>query len=206
MRARLGHETGLVPSRLQAFLFHGQPDQRGGTPVFGDQRQHDGGIVVGVEVGPIHRHRDQSADADGVGHLQGQDVIDLDGGVAQRSVDLFDRVLSRQTASRGEPVPNGGNGKRGLCITPRAESRRPSMSLASRSAPSAPPRTWRTSLKENRLVMVAPASKFDTSFRNLSSNQPLAGRQKVVGTTDARFRRFIPGYGLGERARERGGG
>jgi SAM domain (Sterile alpha motif) len=35
-------------------------------------------------------------------------------------------------------------------------------------------------------------SDFDTCFRNLLSNQPLMGRQKVVGTTDARFGQFSP--------------
>jgi hypothetical protein len=49
-------------------------------------------------------------------------------------------------------------------------------------------------------------SDFDTSFRNLLSNQPLMVRQKVVGTTDARFGRFSPVYGLGDWAPEVGGG
>jgi hypothetical protein len=30
-------------------------------------------------------------------------------------------------------------------------------------------------------------SDFDTWFRNLLSDQPLIGRQKVLGTTNARF-------------------
>jgi len=48
-------------------------------------------------------------------------------------------------------------------------------------------------------------SDFDTSYRNLMSNQRLMGWQKVVGTTDAEFGWFVlftTVYGLGERAVE----
>ena len=38
---------------LERALVDRQPHQRGGTAVIGDQRQHDGGLVVGIEVGPV---------------------------------------------------------------------------------------------------------------------------------------------------------
>ena len=49
-------------------------------------------------------------------------------------------------------------------------------------------------------------SDFDTCFRNLFSNQPLMGRQKVVGTTNTRFGQFSPIYGSDHWAGEAGGG
>jgi hypothetical protein len=49
-------------------------------------------------------------------------------------------------------------------------------------------------------------SDFDTCFQNLTSNQRLIGRQKLVGTTDARFGPFSPGYGSDDWAGEAGGG
>jgi len=66
---------------LQGFLVHRQPDEWRGATVFGDQRQHDGGLVVGVEVGSVHGDRDGGAGTDDIGHPQGQDVINLDAGV-----------------------------------------------------------------------------------------------------------------------------
>jgi hypothetical protein len=49
-------------------------------------------------------------------------------------------------------------------------------------------------------------SDFDTCIRNLLFNQPLTGRQKVVGTTNERFGQFSPVYGSDDRAGEAGGG
>jgi hypothetical protein len=49
-------------------------------------------------------------------------------------------------------------------------------------------------------------SDFDTCFRHLFSNQPLMGRQKVVGTTNTRFGQFSPIYGSDHWAGEAGGG
>jgi len=98
---------------LQGLLVDGQPHQRGGTAVIGDQRQHDGGLVIGIEVGPIHCHDDGRAGADDVRHPQGQDVIDIDAIVGQQPVYLFDRMLGRQAARRGQSVPDGGDHERG---------------------------------------------------------------------------------------------
>ena len=44
-------------------------------------------------------------------------------------------------------------------------------------------------------VMTRPRSNFDTYLRNLLSNQPLMGRQKIVGTTQGGFGQFSPVYG-----------
>ena len=80
--------------------------------MIGDQRQHDGRLVVCIEIGPIHRHHDGGAGADDVGHPQGQDFIDLDAVVGQQPVNLFGRVLGRQAARRREAMSDRGDGER----------------------------------------------------------------------------------------------
>jgi hypothetical protein len=39
---------------LELGLVYRQPDQRCGAAVLGDQGKHDGGLVISVEVGPVH--------------------------------------------------------------------------------------------------------------------------------------------------------
>ena len=81
--------------------------------MIGDQRQHDGRLVVSIEIGPVHRHDDGGARADDVGHPQGQDLIDFDAVVGQQAVHLLDRVLGRPAARRGEAMSDSRNRERG---------------------------------------------------------------------------------------------
>jgi len=43
---------------LQLVLVDGQPDQRRGPAVAGDEMQRERRLIVGVEIGPVHRHDD----------------------------------------------------------------------------------------------------------------------------------------------------
>jgi hypothetical protein len=43
---------------LERLLVDDQPNQRCRATVIGDQCQHDGGLSVGIEVGPVHGHHD----------------------------------------------------------------------------------------------------------------------------------------------------
>ncbi len=43
-----------------------------------DQRQHDAGLLVGIEVGAVQGHHDGGSRADDVGHPAGEDVVDVD--------------------------------------------------------------------------------------------------------------------------------
>src|SRR4249920_3083823 len=72
--AAIGNDTYLDPCRqqfskphqhamliecavvLERLLVDGQPNQRCRATVIGDQCQHDGGLSVSIEVGPVHRH------------------------------------------------------------------------------------------------------------------------------------------------------
>ena len=114
-----------VATVFQRRLVHGQPNQRRGPSVAGQQRQHDRRLTVGVELGPVHRHRDAVAFADHVRHPMPQQGIDVDALVGQQPVHLLDRVLGqppacqRQTLAdqadrqrRGLDRPERGSGQR----------------------------------------------------------------------------------------------
>src|SRR5208283_2517872 len=73
---------------------------------------------------------------------------------SSRSTCLIACLLARPRAA-ASPCPMAATASEAPCITPRVASHRLSMRLACRSAPSTPPSTWRTSLNENWLVMVA---------------------------------------------------
>jgi hypothetical protein len=77
--------------------------------MIGDQGQHDGGLLVGVEVGPIQCHHDGVACADDVGHPAGKDAIDVDVRVGEQSVDLLGRVLGVQTSGGRESLADGAD-------------------------------------------------------------------------------------------------
>ena len=48
----------IVALVLQFVLVDGQPKERRGSSVRGDQMQRERGLIVGVEVGRVHRHDD----------------------------------------------------------------------------------------------------------------------------------------------------
>ncbi len=59
----------------------------------GDEVERDGGLVVGVEVGPVERDHDLRSPADHEGHPAREQVPDIDAGVREEAVHLLDRVL-----------------------------------------------------------------------------------------------------------------
>src|SRR3984957_2411769 len=63
---------------LERVLIDGQPYQGCGAAVVGDQGQHDGGLFVGIEVGPVQCHHDGVACADDVGDPANKNIVDVD--------------------------------------------------------------------------------------------------------------------------------
>jgi transposase len=61
-----------------------------------DEVQGERGLVVMVEIGPVHRHKNVPRRADLMRHPARETVPRVDAGVAQHPVDLFDRVLGDQ--------------------------------------------------------------------------------------------------------------
>jgi hypothetical protein len=81
--------------------------------VIGDQRQHDGGLLVGIEVGPVQCHHDGAACADDVGHPAGEDVVDPDVRIGEQAVDLFGGMLGVQASGGGKAPADGADRERG---------------------------------------------------------------------------------------------
>ena len=84
---------------LQFVLVDGEPDERRSPSVVGGQMQGKGGLVVGVKVGPIHRHDDLASFAHDLAHPCGEQVPGDDACIAEQPVDLFDPRL-RQNSPR----------------------------------------------------------------------------------------------------------
>jgi hypothetical protein len=59
----------------------------------GNQRQHDGRLLVAVEVGPVHGDVDAGAGTDHIRHPAAQSGRNIDPLVGQEAIHLFDGVL-----------------------------------------------------------------------------------------------------------------
>ena len=58
LQARQAQVLEIVALVFQFVLVDGEPEERRGSSVAGDEMQREGGLIVGVEVGPVHRHND----------------------------------------------------------------------------------------------------------------------------------------------------
>lgn len=74
---------------LECALVDRQPHQWCGTTMIGDQRQHDGGLRVAIEIRPIERNRDGTAVADDIGHPTFQNGVHIDGWVGKQPINLL---------------------------------------------------------------------------------------------------------------------
>jgi hypothetical protein len=63
-----------------------------------EHREHQRGLAVGGELGPVHRHGDCRTLADHMADPVRQQGIDVDARVGQQAVDLLDGLLGLQAA------------------------------------------------------------------------------------------------------------
>jgi hypothetical protein len=104
----------VVAGVLQFVLVDGEPDQRRGAAVAADEMQRKRCLVVGVEVGPVHRHHDLGARGDEVLHPGLEQIPDLDALIAEQPVDLLDRVFVGDAARLRHAVADHGHGERSV--------------------------------------------------------------------------------------------
>jgi hypothetical protein len=97
---------------LERALIDGQPHQRDCTTVIAQQGQHDGGLLVGIEICPVHGDHDGAAFANDERHLTEQNVIDINGCIGKQTVDLLDGMLWLQTTGSREALANGTDRQR----------------------------------------------------------------------------------------------
>ena len=79
----------------------------------GDQRQHERGVAVGVEVGPVEGDGDFRPLADDERHPMGQQGIDIDCRVGQHAIDLLDGVFGVQSTRQRQALPDQCDRHRG---------------------------------------------------------------------------------------------
>ena len=93
-------------------LADGQPQQRRRASMAGDEMQGQCRLVVGIEVGPIHRHNDGLALADGVANPGREQIPNAHALVAQEAIDLLDGVLVGPPARLRQRMADHGDGER----------------------------------------------------------------------------------------------
>ena len=102
----------IVALVLQFVLVDGQPEERRGPSVAGDEMQRERGLIVGVEIGPVHRHDDLAPRPHRLANPRTEQVPRDHARVAQQPVDLFDRRLGDQAARRRQRLPDQGHRQR----------------------------------------------------------------------------------------------
>jgi hypothetical protein len=108
----------------------------------GQQREHDGGLAIGVEIGPIHGYIDASAGSH-VGNPVAQCRVDIDSLVGQQPICLVTRPRAR-----ARPWPIVLTAKEAVLMTPRVALVNDTMHLACRSPSNRPSRKRWTSPKQ----------------------------------------------------------
>ena len=71
------------------------------------EREQDGGLFVGIEIGPVHGDLDGGAGAGDLADPMGEDGVEVDPWVGQQPVHLFDGVLCFQPARDRQPLSDG---------------------------------------------------------------------------------------------------
>lgn len=83
----------------------------------GLQADNQGGVVIGIELGPIHGDDDLGALSHDIGNPVIEQVPDIEFGIGEQAVDLFDGVLSLKAVGEGEAIADGMNSQ-----LPRADN------------------------------------------------------------------------------------
>jgi len=104
--AQAGFLEIVAPSR-DLLLPDGRPDQRRRPAVADHQVEHQGRLIVMVEIGPVHRHQNVASLADLMRHPEGEAVPHVDARVAHRQVHLLDRMLGDQAMRLRQRLANG---------------------------------------------------------------------------------------------------
>ena len=103
---------GVAPP-LQRLGIDRQPIERRRPSMAGEQRQHQRGLAVGVEIGPVQGDGDFGPAADDEGHPLGQQGVDIDPLVGQQAVHLLDGVLRVQPACQRQALADQRDRQRG---------------------------------------------------------------------------------------------
>jgi hypothetical protein len=109
LQPRQAQVLEIVALVLQFVLVDGQPEERRRSAVTADEMQGQRRLIVGIEVGPVHRHDDLAPGAHDLADPRAEQVPRDHAHVAQEPVDLLDRRLRHQSPSVGEPLADQRN-------------------------------------------------------------------------------------------------
>src|SRR4051812_44320970 len=99
------------------------PEQRRRAAMTTDQAQHQRGLVVMVEVGPVHRHQSLLARPDLMRDPTGKALPHVDAMVAEQPVHLLDRMLGDQAPSLRQRLANHRHRQRRCLHHPERRAR-----------------------------------------------------------------------------------
>ena len=102
----------IVARVLEFVLADRQPQERRRASMAGDEMQGQCGLVVGIEVGPIHRHNDGLALADGVANPGREQIPNAHALLLKEAIDLLDGVLVGEPARLRQRMADHGDGQR----------------------------------------------------------------------------------------------
>lgn len=123
------HQARILESialRGQFLLPDGQPQQGRCPPVPSDQAEHQRGLPIPVELGPVHRNQHFPTRTDLMGNPMGEAVPHVDALVAYQPIYLLDRVLGHQAPRLGERLADHRDRQRRARHYPK---RRPSQRI-----------------------------------------------------------------------------
>lgn len=141
-----------------------------GAAVTGDQAEHRRGLVVVVEIGPVHGHQDVAVPADLMRHPVRETVPNIDAVVAQQPIHLLDRVLGRQAPRLRQRLADRRHRQRGRVHQPERRIRQ-------RTDPLGVQVHAIQTVDEGANILPARAHPTPFAHTTRPTNNPLAGLQ-----------------------------
>ena len=89
----------------------GFPQQRGTASMVGLQADNQGAVIIGVEFGPVHGDYDLGTFTDHIGHPIVKEAPDIELGVSEQAIHLFNRMFTFETVGQGEATTDGVDGQ-----------------------------------------------------------------------------------------------
>ena len=89
----------------------GFPQQRGTAAMVGLQADNQGAVIIGIEFGPVHGDYDLGAFTDHIGNPIVKEAPDIELGVSEQAIHLFNRMFTFETVGQGEATTDGVDGQ-----------------------------------------------------------------------------------------------
>src|SRR6516225_3816659 len=125
----------IVALVLQLILVDGQPKKRRGSPVACDEMQRERGLIVGIEIGPVHRHDDIAPGSHDLGNPRPEQVPRKHARSNRSTCLIADLVINPRAVAKACPIRETASAA--PVITPSVPLVKERMRLACKSSPNA---------------------------------------------------------------------